>query len=200
MLPKPKRVAAPPFTVPSLSSNTDYAAASAAVAEMRGRLRAAEAERDECLYASANRTFDAKGARVAALLGDTATNTVAPETRISVLNRDIADILSAIVLLEQRRTAARMSASRRVVDVIAPEYARRVSVLAKAVDAALQAHMEFEALRNEIIAEEIAFGRLPIVRANRFLGETNDNDADARRFVRECVDVGLVDGSLEASL
>jgi hypothetical protein len=181
------------FSVQPLTGDAAYNAAVDALTDMRKRLRAAEAERDERLYSGAP-VRDAKDARVASLLGETGPDDHERETRLAILNRDIADILEAIVVLQQRVNAARVSASAEIVEQVRPEWNRRACALAKAVQAAIDAHLDFEALRTELIAADIAFaGPLPVLSARKLLGQVNDAHTDAKRFVDECRLAGVLE-------
>ncbi|MFG1396139.1 hypothetical protein [Roseixanthobacter pseudopolyaromaticivorans] len=179
------------FTVPPLTSDPAYAEADAALAAMKAHLRVAESERDAALYESSVRTHDARAARVAQLLGEATEEVEAPETRVTKMNAEISDVRAALEVLRERLTAARMAASRPIVEQARPEYVARANALAATVRAALEAHVHFEELRDQLIAADIAWvGPLPVVRASRFLGEVNDKDSAAHRFIREVAEMG----------
>jgi hypothetical protein len=182
--------AAEPFRVPSLAEvDSDYAALLQKQAELTARQAELEREKRAVEKAIAADTSREVKPEIAALLGDEPGSKALNRRRVAEIRSEIADIEQAVIVLRQRLADARGRASTAVVAASRMEYARRVKAMVEAMRALDAAHREYDDLRFQFEAEDIAWTSLvPMTPA--FLGGANEPDRRIARFMREAEAAG----------
>jgi chromosome segregation ATPase len=178
-----------PFRVPSLAEvDSGYAALLQKQAELTARQAELEREKRAVEKAIAADTSEVKP-EIAALLGDEPGSKALNRRRVAEIRSEIADIEQAVIVLRQRLADARGRASTAVVAASRMEYARRVKAMVEAMRALDAAHREYDDLRFQFEAEDIAWTSLvPMTPA--FLGGANEPDRRIARFMREAEAAG----------
>jgi len=129
---------------------------------------------------------------VAALLGD-AENTDSRSSRtkrLAEISAQLRDLELAIEVQRQRIAAARTQASVAVCNAVRPEYSRRVAACAKALEALAAVRAQYDEMRDQFEALDVAWGYLGPVSLG-FLGDPRDGHIP--RFLHDAREAGHVD-------
>jgi hypothetical protein len=184
---KSKPTAAEPYRVPPLAMHTDYAVLCDKRAGLLVRQSAVRAEKRDVERQIAETPAPALRRGVAELLEEAADSTTALRARLAELTVLERDIDAALEVLRQRLAVARTAASRAIVEAVRPEYARRVSAVAHALEAVAVARAAYDELRDQFEREDVSWGALGPASLG-FLGEARDGHIE--RFVREAKSAG----------
>lgn len=192
LLKKPAPVAEP-FRVPSLAEvDGDYAALLEKQAELTARQSDLEREKRSVEKAIAADSSREVRPEIAALLGDKPGTKALNRRRLAEIRGELSDVEQALGVLRQRIQDARGRASTVVVAASRMEYANRVRAMVLAMQALDVAHKDYDDLRFQFEAEDIAWTSLrPMTPA--FLGGSNDPDRRIARFIREAREAGYAD-------
>lgn len=126
-------------------------------------------------------------ARIAELLGDEADSAPMLQKQAGEIRNQLADVEAALEIVRRRLTDAKGPASTAVCQTVRPEYARRVAAVAKALEALAVARADYDDLRNQFEAEDVAWSSL-IPLSLGFLGDSRDGHIP--RFMREVREAG----------
>lgn len=180
--------AAEPFRVPSLAeASPEYAALVDKRQELLTQQSALTAERNELVRKIEEAPAPAMRPGVAALLGETSDSTTALRTRLSEVQRTLADIDAALEVVRQRLAVARTAASKAICAAARPEYGRRVAALCEVLQALSVARAAYDDLRDEFERQDVSWGSLGPVSLG-FLGDARDGHV--QRFIREARSAG----------
>lgn len=127
--------------------------------------------------------------RIAELLGDEADSAPMLGKQATDIRAKLADVEIAIEIVGRRLSDAKTPASQAVCQIAKPEYARRVAAVAKALDVLASARADYDDLRNQFEAEDVAWTSLTPLSLG-FLGDSRDGQIP--RFVREAREAGYV--------
>ncbi|MFC3207199.1 hypothetical protein [Aquamicrobium soli] len=193
MIGKKSAPATAPFRVPSLAEvDTEYAALLEKQASLTAKQGELERERRLVEKAIAADTSPEVRPQIAELLGDEPGSKALNRRRLSEIRGELSDIDQALGVLRQRLQDARGRASTAVVAASRMEYARRVKAMVVAMQALDAAHKDYDDLRFQFEAEDIAWTSLrPMTPA--FLGGSNEPDRRIARFIREAREAGYAD-------
>lgn len=178
------------YRVPALADiSTEYAELVAKRAALQARQHAAASERRDVLRQIEEAPEPAYRRGVAELLGERGDSTSVLRERLKELTALDRDLTQAIEVLRQRIQTARTAASREACALIRPEYGRRVIAICDALEAVAAARASYDELRDQLEAEDIAWGSLvPMVPT--FLGDPRDGHV--QRYLKEARDAGYV--------
>ncbi|QDB99777.1 hypothetical protein [Mesorhizobium sp. 8] len=182
--------AAEEFRVPSLEeSSTAYAALIDKRQELDQLRSGLERERSDLIQQIEADTRTASTVRVAELLGDEGDgfSKSHARARVAEIARQLGDIEQAHRVIRERLSVERGAASVKICDQVRAEYGRRVAAICKALEAANAAHREYEQLKNDLEAEDVAWTRL-MPMPPRFLGDVRDGHV--HRYLREAKEAG----------
>lgn len=178
------------FRVPSLAeASPEFAALMQKQADLHTRqskLRDERRELERQVHASPQSTVRVS-ARIAELLGDEPDSAPMLRKQIADIRGAEGDVEAAIEIVRRRIAEARGAASTEVCKTVKPEYARRVAVVAKALEALAAARADYDDLRNQFEAEDVAWTSLIPFSLN-FLGDPRDGQVP--RFLREATEAG----------
>lgn len=193
ILKKSAVAAAEPFRVPSLEeANPAYAALIEKRREIDQRRAGLERERSDLIQQIEADTRSAASVRVAELLGDEGDgfSKAHARARVAEIARQLGDIVQAHEEIRRRLSIERSTASVTICKAVRPEYGRCVAAVCKALEAVNAAHREYEQLKNDLEAEDIAWTRLTPM-GPRFLGDVRDGHI--QRYLREAKEAGYYD-------
>ncbi len=192
MIGKKSAPAPAPFRVPSLAEvDSDYAALVEKQASLNAKQSELEREKRTIEKEIASDTSREVRPEIAALLGDEPGTKALNRRRLAEIRGELSDIDAALGVLRQRLQDARGRASTAVVAASRMEYARRVKAMVVAMQALDAAHKDYDDLRFQFEAEDIAWTSLrPMTPA--FLGGSNEPDRRIARFIREAREAGYV--------
>jgi hypothetical protein len=105
------------------------------------------------------------------------------------IRNQLADVEAALEIVRRRLADAKGPASVAVCQTVKPEYGRRVAAVAKALEALAVARADYDDLRNQFEAEDVAWGSLIPISLG-FLGDPRDGQIP--RFMREVREAGYV--------
>ncbi|WP_315924838.1 hypothetical protein [Mesorhizobium sp. SP-1A] len=177
--------AAEEFRVPSLEeSSAVYAGLLDKRRELDQLRSGLERERSDLIQQIEADTRTASTVRVAELLGDEGDgfSKSHARARVAEITRQLGDIEQAHGVIRERLRSERTTASVTICEAVRPEYAKRVAAICKALEAVNAAHREYEQLRNDLEAEDIAWTQL-VPMPPRFLGDVRDGHV--QRYLRE---------------
>lgn len=179
------------YRVPSLADvSAEYAELVTKRAALQTRQAQAASERREVLRQIEAAPEPAYRPGVAQLLGEQGDSTSAMRERLKELTALDRDLTQAIEVLRQRIQTARTTASREACALIKPEYGRRVTALCDALKATAAARASYDELRDQLDAEDIAWGSLVPMVPN-FLGDPRDGHI--QRYLKEAKEAGYGD-------
>ncbi|MBM2715475.1 hypothetical protein JQK88_30575 [Mesorhizobium caraganae] len=177
-----------PFVMPSLEdSSPAYAALIAKRLALNVARDKLQAERRKLEKEIALDTSTALRPAIANLLGDDEDSKSHNFKRVAEIHREVANIDSALEVLRERILTERGKASRIVYDAVRPEYGRRVSAVAKALEAVQAARRDYDDLRNMFEAEDIAWSALGPLTLG-WLGDPRDGHIP--RFLNDVREAG----------
>jgi hypothetical protein len=189
---KKDKPATEPFIVPSLTSHPDYAALVEKRRGLHARHATVRAEKRDIERQIAETPAPAMRPGVAELLEEASDSTTGLRARLAELNTFDRDIDAALEVLRQRLAAARTVASKAVCAQVREEYGRRVADICKALEAADAAHRSYIELRDDLEANDIAWGSLtPLIPT--FLGDIREADRRVVAYIAEARRAGYVD-------
>jgi len=178
-----------PFAVPSLASHPDYAALVERRASLLTKQSATRAEKREIESQIADAPAPTMRRGVAELLEEASDSTTSLRARLAEVSALDRDITAALEVIRQRLAVARTAASREVCKQVRPEYGRRVAELCKTLEAVDAAHRAYMDLRDDLEAEDIAWGSLtPMIPT--FLGDVREADRRITRYIKEAREAG----------
>ncbi|MGY3082388.1 chromosome segregation ATPase [Bradyrhizobium sp. LM6.10] len=126
--------------------------------------------------------------RVAELLGDEADSAPMLRKQAADIRARLADVETALEIVRRRLSDAKGPASHAVCQIVKPEYGKRVAAIAKVLEALAAARADYDDLRNQFEAEDIAWGSL-VPLSLGFLGDPR-GDGQIPRFMREAREAG----------
>lgn len=177
-----------PFVMPSLEdSSPAYAALLEKRLELNVSRDALQAERRKLEKEIAIDTSTALRPAIANLLGDDEDSKSYNFKRIAEIHRAVADIDVALEVLRERIAVERGKASRIVCDAVRPEYQKRAAVVAKALETVQAARADYEDLRNQFEAEDVAWTSLGPLTLG-WLGDPRDGHIP--RFLKDVREAG----------
>lgn len=187
-----KTAAAEPYRIPSLAeASPEYAGLLQKQADLHtlqsklnGELRDVQKQID-----AAGDKGPRVSARIAELLGDEADSAPMLRKQAADIRAQLADVETAIEIVRRRLSDAKGPASTAVCQIVKPEYGKRVAAVAKALEALAGARADYDDLRNQFEAEDVAWTSL-IPLALGFLGDPRDGQIP--RFMREAKEAGYV--------
>ncbi|MGY3409521.1 chromosome segregation ATPase [Bradyrhizobium sp. GM5.1] len=125
--------------------------------------------------------------RVAELLGDAPDSAPMLRKQAADIRAQLADVEAAIEIVRRRLTEAKGPASVAACQISKPEYGRRVVAVVKALEALAEARADYDDLRNQFEAEDIAWTSL-VPMSLGFLGDRHDGHLT--RAVKEMREAG----------
>jgi hypothetical protein len=128
-------------------------------------------------------------ARIAELLGDEADSAPMLRKQAGDIRNQLADVEAALEIVRRRLADAKGPAIVAVCQTVKPEYGRRVAAVARALEALAVARADYDDLRNQFEAEDVAWGSLIPISLG-FLGDPRDGQIP--RFMREVREAGYV--------
>src|SRR3954468_3191450 len=187
-----KKAAAEPFRIPSLAeASPEYAALLqkqndlyALQSKLNGELRDMQKQID----ATGDRS-PRVSTRVAELLGDAPDSAPMLRKQAADIRKELADVEAAIEIVRRRLTEAKGPASVAACQISKPEYGRRVVAVVRALESLAEARADYDDLRNQLEAEDIAWTSL-VPMSLGFLGDRHDGHLT--RAVKEMREAGYV--------
>lgn len=187
-LKKQAAAAAEPFRVPTLiEGSPEYSALIDKRADLLEKQSAARTERRDLERAITESPAPTLRPGVAELLGETSDSTTGLRARLADVIKLERDVETALEVVRQRLAVARTAASKAICLQVKPEYSRRVAAICDALKAVAAARAEYDALRDELDREDVAWGSLGPVSLG-FLGDARDGHV--QRFIREAREAG----------
>lgn len=187
-----KKAAAEPYRIPSLAEaspefaallhkqNDLYALQSKLNGELRDMQKQIDATGDRSPRVST---------RVAELLGDAPDSAPMLRKQAADIRKELADVEAAIEIVRRRLTEAKGPASVAACQISKPEYGRRVVAVVRALETLAEARADYDDLRNQFEAEDIAWTAL-VPMSLGFLGDRHDGHLT--RAVKEMREAGYV--------
>lgn len=185
---KKAAAAVEPFRVPTLiEGSAEYAALVAKRDELFEKQPALRVERLELERAITESPAPTLRPGVAELLGESSDSTTGLRARLAEVAKLERDVEAALEVIRERLAVARTAASKAICSQVKPEYGRRVAAICDALKAVAAARAEYDALRDELEREDVAWGSLGPV----FLGFLGDaRDGHVQRFIHEAREAG----------
>lgn len=187
-----KTTAAEPFRVPSLAeASPEYATLLQKQADLLSRQSELNTERRAFEKQIAAMPSDGQrvSSRVAELLGDPTDSSPMLRKRSAEIRGELSALEEALEVIRRRLTDAKGPASSAICQTVRPEYGRRVAAVAKALEALALARADYDDLKNQFEAEDVAWSSL-IPLSLGFLGDPRDGQIP--RFMREVKEAGYV--------
>lgn len=131
--------------------------------------------------------------RVAALVGDVSV-AERPDghAELAKLDTEIADIKTALDILDSKLARERVTASKAICDVVRPEYQKIVSRMASALIEVDAAHREYVRFTNELTANNIAWSGFLRPVGLTFIGSPGDQHGRIANWMREAIEYRLI--------
>ena len=192
MAPLLKKTSAEQFRVPSLAeASPNFAALLQKQADLLARQSELNREHREIKkqIEAAGNSGPRVSARIAELLGDDADSSPLLRKQAADIRNQLADVEGALEIVRRRLSDAKGSASAAVCQIVKPEYGRRVAAVAKALETLAEARADYDDLRNQFEAEDIAWTSL-VPMSLGFLGDPRDGHIP--RFMRDAKEAGYV--------
>ena len=145
-----------------------------------------------------------RAGRAAALLGDvvegaseykvTSKNPITLDEHYEKLSEELGDVNAALAILAAELPAAERAANEAAVAAVKPDYNAALRDLAVAVAKTAALHDRVRAATVAMNHEDVRWvGRLANpVNIGHVFGDGMDRDTRARRFIKDCVDAGIV--------
>ncbi|MBS3649673.1 hypothetical protein KEU06_13755 [Pseudaminobacter sp. 19-2017] len=185
-----KSAPAQAFRVPTLAdASPEYAALIEKQAAIQAEQTTLAAERRELEKQIAADTAPEVRPAIAELLGDAPGTKALNRKRVAEIVARERDIAAALDVLRGRIGEARTKASRLVCEQIKPEYARRVAAMCKAMEGLDAAHRDYDRLRHDLEAEDVAWLSL-IPMAPQFLGASHEPGRRIMTYIDEARKAG----------
>lgn len=187
-----KTAAAEPFRVPTLAdASPEYAALLQKQSDLyalQSKLNDERRELEKAIdKAGASATGSNVSTRVAELLGEAPDSAPMLRKQAADIRAKLADVEVAIEIVFRRLTEAKGPASVAACQISKPEYGRRVVAVVKALEAVAVARADYDDLRNQFEAEDIAWTSL-VPMSLGFLGDRHDGHLT--RAVKEMREAG----------
>ena len=198
-----KRASSPAVNIPRLEDDPDYADLLTRRTELTRRRADTQLQLDRLYHPDeAEGATSDRAARAALLLGNSSPPTLEANgrersDRMKQLRSDLEDLDTALEILRQRLTERRREVSRVIAETVRPTHESNIRALALSIATTLEAYRRYRALTAQLNDHDVAWSSHLVQPASlhRILGELNDTDTPAHRFVADAIAAGIVTDS-----